>query len=1443
MQFQPTEYIQRSKLTRQGKRAVWSIVAACSFIVVMAVFWYLKLIGITMAGEAFCGMQEHVHSEECMIQTLVCTLPEDENHTHTGECFITEKECPIEEHIHTESCYSDLNADLETADDWEMSFAEAGRGGSTAENTVILARSQIGYTESTRNFVIGDDGIRRGITRYGQWYGNPYGDWSAMFALFCLDYAGATDIPYNAGAEALRIDWEDAGIYKPADEFSPRAGDILFLSKNEAAPGTADKAAVITSVTEDTIYVIEGDVEGCVAELSYPFSSKEILGYGAIPDTGEFAVYISEPGELDTLAAAVNFESSMLTSSDRFVIYTVVNGTVYIIDGAGNAVMGHIDANGRICADTDDPDMLYWSFSRYNNNSTAIQNAGSGRYLHPFYNSSSDCGITTPGRWGTSVSASGRGMKLSHSAYIGFDPALENFFMTRDQNQNVTFMVARSTPCTVWFDGTCGGIMSLGGSDDRAYTVYSNSTMTLPESWKSPVKYEYELKGWYDITNNKYYAPGDKVTVTGNMVFYADWKAASYDIGEFNSQVADTVSTDSFVTTRLFDYGALMNLLSEKVDVTVSASSHSEKWNLITNGNNPYNGDPTFNFIFRDWDRGNEDISYPNGHNDINNPTEAGTVYPGLYTDAIRDALFDPEVILPGKTYLGEADHLFQLCLDPDHEHFGYYYYNSERNAASYNQSDQRFYIYDYLEATRDSINNEDAGKYSDFLPLNSPYANSNGKSPVTYNYEGTEGEYTQTAHYMYDSRYNDNNNSTANIGTNFWFGMVVDIDFYLPLSPGGRTASGEYGNKDIYGEDMHFRFTGDDDVWVFVDGKLVLDLGGLHGRETGDINFSTGTVTINGVKNDELSRVLQSVQAGEHTLTLYYLERGSSMSNCAIYFNLAPRFSFSIQKEDVLTREVLNGAQFSVYTDRECTKPAELWTSKESHDKKDPATNVFTVTDGVANMWGMGAGNVYYIRETKPPDNPDYGFSNGLIKITLDKEGTASYEVEILDEGSGISPGFNVHGFRIDTQTQRAYIVATNAPKWVKDTTCVEVIKHWDDTKDHSGEDITVYLTVTDSEGRVTRLREAVLNEENGWMAKWENLPKYAENGITPIRYGVEESYAPGYYSSIEKANGQFEVVRTQWRSADTFENGKVYILKNSKGQALSTLQYAEDTGFKWVDAESAKTSSLALWRASVNGSNVRLTNLEGQTITFYYGNGSPTDFFALNRHLEDNNRKQYLNFSKHSGGLILKYNNYYLASALNGSQKFENNTQVSNALVLMPETEQTTSVNIPIEGEGFVVTNTPLEKETSVTVKKNWSIPHDMDTSVYEKEQITVRLYANGVDTGRTVTLSLKNAWTASFKGLPYEDSEGNAIVYSLQEVINGDKWIVSYGEMTASGASPPVYSSTITNTYRTGGPMLPATGTPSRILYILCGSAIMLCPVIYMLSFRRKRERRRE
>ena len=96
-------------------------------------------------------------------------------------------------HIHDKRCYSNIGADVETLADWKALYGNMAKGPTIQENLLLLAQSQLGYQESTLNFQVDGNGIRRGITRYGQWYGNPYGDWSAMFVSFCLEYAGATE--------------------------------------------------------------------------------------------------------------------------------------------------------------------------------------------------------------------------------------------------------------------------------------------------------------------------------------------------------------------------------------------------------------------------------------------------------------------------------------------------------------------------------------------------------------------------------------------------------------------------------------------------------------------------------------------------------------------------------------------------------------------------------------------------------------------------------------------------------------------------------------------------------------------------------------------------------------------------------------------------------------------------------------------------------------------------------------------------------------------------------------------------------------------------------------------------------------------------------------------------------------------------------------------------
>lgn len=124
-----------------------------------------------------------------------------------------------------------------------------------------------------------------------------------------------------------------------------------------------------------------------------------------------------------------------------------------------------------------------------------------------------------------------------------------------------------------------------------------------------------------------------------------------------------------------------------------------------------------------------------------------------------------------------------------------------------------------------------------------------------------------------------------------YHFGLKTDINFYMTRD--GLT-QGE--NK----EDIIFEFSGDDDLWVYIDGKLVIDLGGIHDPISAEINFATKEVntylglkaegaSINKTENltDILGKDLSENVTEKHTLSIFYLERGQGGSNCTIQYNM----------------------------------------------------------------------------------------------------------------------------------------------------------------------------------------------------------------------------------------------------------------------------------------------------------------------------------------------------------------------------------------------------------------------------------------------------------------------------------------------------------------------------------------------------------------------------
>ena len=235
--------------------------------------------------ELTCGMEEHVHGENCVVdEDAFCGKGA---HTHDETCLDENgnQVCGLEEHTHTLSCYSDPEADVETREQWEQTFAEVTLTGDWRQDVIAIAETQLGYEESIQNYIVTEDGEVKGITRYGQWYGDPYGDWSGMFASFCLNYAQipASAVPRGEYCQDWISALSDCGLYRAAGSCSPLRGDIVFLDQDY--DGCAELAGFVSAVSDTgTLTVIEGDYNDAVAQISFRADAAEIIGYGLLAE-------------------------------------------------------------------------------------------------------------------------------------------------------------------------------------------------------------------------------------------------------------------------------------------------------------------------------------------------------------------------------------------------------------------------------------------------------------------------------------------------------------------------------------------------------------------------------------------------------------------------------------------------------------------------------------------------------------------------------------------------------------------------------------------------------------------------------------------------------------------------------------------------------------------------------------------------------------------------------------------------------------------------------------------------------------------------------------------------------------------------------------------------------------------------------------------------------
>ncbi len=488
----------------------------------------------------------------------------------------------------------------------------------------------------------------------------------------------------------------------------------------------------------------------------------------------------------------------------------------------------------------------------------------------------------------------------------------------------------------------------------------------------------------------------------------------------------------------------------------------------------------------------------------------------------------------------------------------------------------------------------------------------------------------------------NEDGSSSDQAIYNHHFGMTMSANFVVPKDANGIT-NGQFNNQDIV-----FNYSGDDDMWVFVDDKLILDIGGIHEPTAGSINFTQNKVrvqdnaygTIDGGDGNKYTETTVSAMLGisdaeywswftgqPHTIKMFYMERGGCYSNLAMDFNLPTVKTIDVTKN--LDQGSGTGYENEMFR-------YELWT--KAYDAAE-----YTKYDGVYyvnNTQFRTDNGIFFLKHGQTAsffDGLDTIESYYVKEVAVDNQLISDVTVngnsyQITDQSEISSPQYNFTDTSgviwFQNKIRETYTDLAVQKKWVGgDQSAIDKIQFRLFQSKNGGEKIPVIV-----EGQ----RTFAIKQENGqWVSKsFTHLP--SEYGRDQYTYTVDEVYVPNGYSSSTASPVMINGVATIVITNTSRENSQLHVKKewyDNQGNLMTTppqtsvkfkikrsyLPYEEPKETRFIVQTINETTGMQTgsWTADgvyvggsvefslniLNGIDVRSVTIDGRPVSSTYG------------------------------------------------------------------------------------------------------------------------------------------------------------------------------------------------------------------------------------------------